>query len=1268
MAVANSKSMSISYGVEAKYKFPTAGVGIEFDPSTKCQFIDVIQYTASSDTRTNINEGFLDDASLNSWLDEDFPQSLHRSEESDDVESKLKMVGGLRLLLGHCGSQASKTEDRRTMPFRKDCYEKLERFLGIPSDFQHALIGTIGRAFKFSCPPNSGGPYFSPSTCFVFRFGVQGPNFYQIAASYDPARNLTYAIILTKSQTHQYQSLLQMIKQNTIHIAHPLCVVSLVVELVHQTATLQIHIVHDNLNRLEEATGQHEYINVALRDPLKTDFMAATRRLNFASRVIVVERTRAGSMIASLEMMLNEGKTIVASQDQRVSETYVRELIGSHLNVYRNLTLRAEMEDVRAARQLAVVYQFMAIKEAITNGQVAKTSAIIAKESKKDSSAMKAIAVLTMFFLPGTFLATIFAMPVFNWEDSNSPAIREGFKYYWAIAIPITFLVLVIWGLSVWLPWAEWLSTFRPKKHEILDEFYGQKNDTFELLNITAPERAADAIADGGPSDIHHNASEPNLSIPGPSNQVLKHNGVRTFVKHKGARLLSYLGRENESSSDDLVVYDRLERLGYSLELETFEVLRSIIQILTVENDKMEDDVPETNLGKGKLAVRDMQDRSTCQDDPTLFRLVDNMDQLLTSVKHRVAFEENDETMLEQLIYCLRRSWSRGHLPLDMAFMNPGTLPAPALDPEYFLTPPIGSSRYNQWPQLPWHKPLCKFHSIAREDEMGLMQFIHWLVVFRNTHTMSLFSEPMLQFHVWDRLCTVIEHLDYHVDNVQADETRGEMTQVAYTLRADILWQTARYLAWYQGSHHRECLPPELTNASREDFKEMVIDNITSAYQVNSGAKMSQVITTKLFAELCEQIVETHIQPPPKSTSYVKQLRMRHPTAEEFRDKWRKHWEVRLLEWHKFNTLKHYPKGRVANRGSVPTEQSPRTAGRPGSASAPSTAKHCSDPMIRRGYIPIQHQPFPSHYTNQYTVSNHVLQRTAGLPVAQNYPGTSSSSAQDYSGTSFPATQNHSRASFSSIQNYPGTSLLSTQNYPGASFTGTQNYAAGPDLLIEQTAKSYGDSLPNAPSKQFRCQSILDEWDEIDPCALERPRLPSQKSAPGFGTPQAVPGWERQLQVQPPPRSILPPPPTMSPLTLPPPILRPPSSLHPPTEINPRRLGRDVPAFASALPSQLNPAASSFIPSMPGPSRVPERFRQELSPGERNSKVAAWISRGPSYSSDANERGPFSPRESGAESSGNTSQASADGNVGGKNRRKKKNGNRKDKGKGVERM
>jgi hypothetical protein len=44
------------------------------------------------------------------------------------------------------------------------------------------------------------------------------------------------------------------------------------------------------------------------------------------------------------------------------------------------------------------VYNFVALQEA-------KYSSRIAISSKRDSSAMKAIAVLTMIFLPGTFVA-----------------------------------------------------------------------------------------------------------------------------------------------------------------------------------------------------------------------------------------------------------------------------------------------------------------------------------------------------------------------------------------------------------------------------------------------------------------------------------------------------------------------------------------------------------------------------------------------------------------------------------------------------------------------------------------------------------------------------------------------------------------------------------------------------------------------------------------------------------------------------------------------
>jgi Mg2+ and Co2+ transporter CorA len=148
------------------------------------------------------------------------------------------------------------------------------------------------------------------------------------------------------------------------------------------------------------------------------------------------------------------------------------------MNACQNLVLRAEYEETRVQSQIAVVscpssqsastqltqaqvYQFMAQKDSKVNISLAETSATIAHESKKDSSSMKAIAVLTMCFLPGTFLAAIFAMPLYNWDDNTLPVIKDGFKYYWAITIPLTVLVLVLWALAMLLPWALWLSYVR---------------------------------------------------------------------------------------------------------------------------------------------------------------------------------------------------------------------------------------------------------------------------------------------------------------------------------------------------------------------------------------------------------------------------------------------------------------------------------------------------------------------------------------------------------------------------------------------------------------------------------------------------------------------------------------------------------------------------------------------------------------------------------------------------------------------------------------
>jgi hypothetical protein len=59
---------------------------------------------------------------------------------------------------------------------------------------------------------------------------------------------------------------------------------------------------------------------------------------------------------------------------------------------------------------------------------------------------MKSIALLTMVVLPGTFISTLFAIPLFNWDaDSWRDVPKSRFWFYWALTIPLTILTVAAW-------------------------------------------------------------------------------------------------------------------------------------------------------------------------------------------------------------------------------------------------------------------------------------------------------------------------------------------------------------------------------------------------------------------------------------------------------------------------------------------------------------------------------------------------------------------------------------------------------------------------------------------------------------------------------------------------------------------------------------------------------------------------------------------------------------------------------------------------------
>ena len=62
---------------------------------------------------------------------------------------------------------------------------------------------------------------------------------------------------------------------------------------------------------------------------------------------------------------------------------------------------------------------------------------------------MKTIAAVTMLFLPGTFVASLFATPMFQWSATAGLQVQSHIWVYWATTIPLTLLTIGFWW--VWL-------------------------------------------------------------------------------------------------------------------------------------------------------------------------------------------------------------------------------------------------------------------------------------------------------------------------------------------------------------------------------------------------------------------------------------------------------------------------------------------------------------------------------------------------------------------------------------------------------------------------------------------------------------------------------------------------------------------------------------------------------------------------------------------------------------------------------------------------
>ncbi|RYN25189.1 hypothetical protein AA0114_g12719 [Alternaria tenuissima] len=144
---------------------------------------------------------------------------------------------------------------------------------------------------------------------------------------------------------------------------------------------------------------------------------------------------------------LKEFKTLMYPQPGQLNRNSTAFLMEQELNNYvEHMRIRANTELQHRNRMLDRMNVYFQVLYSLMQQEVAR-------ETKRDSSAMKSIALLTMIFLPATAIATVIS-PFINLDaDEKRLIMAPQFRIFWVISAPVTVAVVIFW--IAWLQRAE---------------------------------------------------------------------------------------------------------------------------------------------------------------------------------------------------------------------------------------------------------------------------------------------------------------------------------------------------------------------------------------------------------------------------------------------------------------------------------------------------------------------------------------------------------------------------------------------------------------------------------------------------------------------------------------------------------------------------------------------------------------------------------------------------------------------------------------------
>lgn len=164
------------------------------------------------------------------------------------------------------------------------------------------------------------------------------------------------------------------------------------------------------------------------KSKLKVSEYGALSHSIYKARMGLVELQRRREFEAELSKALEEDLK---------DEPSLITLVDMFSGLSKSHELNVQSFPDRIESQRTVLYSLIAQQDA-------KVQFKLARETTKDSKAMKTLAIITIILLPATYMATLFAVPDLL---EIKPGKRN--QIYWGVTVPATFVLIVAWWLWV---------------------------------------------------------------------------------------------------------------------------------------------------------------------------------------------------------------------------------------------------------------------------------------------------------------------------------------------------------------------------------------------------------------------------------------------------------------------------------------------------------------------------------------------------------------------------------------------------------------------------------------------------------------------------------------------------------------------------------------------------------------------------------------------------------------------------------------------------